>query len=344
MTEDIRTLPFPDCPACGTPGKTFYTGLQDVFFHVPGSWDSKKCPNPVCGLVWLDPMPLKEDLLKMYEGYLISHEDATDCRTRVNTLYGHLQKGYWANRYGYRDSVSVGERILGWAAYLHPGWRSSLDANVLFLKKKKGGRLLEIGSGAGRQLKIMQEMGWRAEGLDADAEAVEKARSKGLTVSHGYIEDQHFPDETFDAIIMNHVIEHVYEPGPLFRELRRILKTGGQLVMLAPNMESLGQKLFRHADVMFMDTPRHLYGFTPGSMRIMAEGAGFTKTRVFTSIKQAGYLYMTDKAIERTGYYKIKGSPPFRDRAGAALTLLREWALIKIKPGIGEEVVFVGEK
>ena len=127
--------------------------------------------------------------------------------------------------------------------------------------------LLEIGSGGGKQLLMMKSLGWDVRGIDRDAQARRNAESKGLRVDLGVLEEQGYPDDCFDAVISNHVIEHVFEPLTLMREVHRILKPGGQMVFITPNIESLGQKIYRHADIMFMDSPRHLYVFTMPSLR-----------------------------------------------------------------------------
>lgn len=56
----------------------------------------------------------------------------------------------------------------------------------------------------------MRRLGWDASGVELDSEAVSVAREKfGLEVFHGYLEEAKFPDGSFDAITVNHVIEHV---------------------------------------------------------------------------------------------------------------------------------------
>lgn len=71
----IRTRPYPNCYLCSTLGKPLYQGLKDCLFGAAGEWNLKKCPNPECGLVWLDPMPIEEDIHKAYQNYY-THQDA----------------------------------------------------------------------------------------------------------------------------------------------------------------------------------------------------------------------------------------------------------------------------
>lgn len=349
----IRAEPCPRCPVCGSSGSVFYRQLEDVFFKVPGKWDSRRCDNPECRLVWLDPMPLKEDSHKAYRNYFthrgtasarwIENEEASEGLGR--RLYRQVRDGYYRNKYGYHAGDFHGQKSwMGYLAYFHPGWRSSFDSKVFYLPAVPGGRLLEIGSGGGQQLTIMHGLGWDAQGVDRDPDAKKNAESKGMKVSLGELADQHFPDDYFDAIISNHVIEHVYEPESLMREIHRILKPGGRLVFITPNIESWGHKIFRNADLMFMDSPRHLYVFTAPSLRRLAANAGFGKIRVFTTIRHASSLYISDKAISRTGHFDVGNRPSLKDRIGAKGLEAVEWAALKRNPTAGEEVVLIGEK
>jgi hypothetical protein len=67
---EIRSRPFPECSLCGTRGEPLYAGLTDRLFGAPGEWNLKCCSNSGCGLIWLDPMPLEDDIGKAYENYI----------------------------------------------------------------------------------------------------------------------------------------------------------------------------------------------------------------------------------------------------------------------------------
>ena len=55
--RDLRLVPRPACPLCGVGGHPLYRDLVDTVAGAPGRWNVSRCPNPACGLLWLDPAP-----------------------------------------------------------------------------------------------------------------------------------------------------------------------------------------------------------------------------------------------------------------------------------------------
>jgi SAM-dependent methyltransferase len=98
------------------------------------------------------------------------------------------------------------------------------------------GRLLDVGAGIGTPLHQFQQKGFQVEGTEISAEAVEKARSLyGIELRRGYVEEMDFPDESFDAVTMWHVFEHLPAPGRTLAWLRGKLAPGGYVFIAVPN-------------------------------------------------------------------------------------------------------------
>ena len=75
--------------------------------------------------------------------------------------------------------------------------------------------VLDIGCASGEYLANLKKYGnySKCVGLEIDAVAAESGRKRfGLHIIQGTLESASFPDESFDLITMNHVIEHVYSP------------------------------------------------------------------------------------------------------------------------------------
>lgn len=340
----IRAHPCPRCCICSQEGRLLYSGLKDRLFATPGQWCLKKCPDPECGLIWLDPMPLAEDVGKAYKDYYTHLDAGGGYVTWPRRVYQLIKEGYLAGRYGYESgSASNGKKWLGMLLYFHPGRRANVDFSVMYLPLLPSGRLLDVGCGSGRQLKFMQDMGWQAEGVDIDPVAVSGARAKGLLVRFGLLAEQNYPGNHFDVITMGHLLEHVHDPLGLLGECRRILKPGGRLVVVTPNNESWMHQMFKD-NWLALDPPRHLHIFSLNSLRLLIQKAGFGKLEASTTIREANGVFMASKFIQRTGKY-VWGCPlPRALRIWARGMQLLEWGLLKVNGRLGEDIRLVAEK
>ncbi len=254
------------------------------------------------------------------------------------------KRGYLSFTYGYfKNEVGIAGKLAGALFYLHPGRRAVVDFNVMWLPPIPRGRLLDVGCGAGSFLGYMQQIGWEVEGVDFDPVAARNASLKGVQVRVGSLESQLYPDASFDAVTMSHFIEHVHDPRELVAECRRILKPGGQLVIVTPNSESFGHGLYGKY-WMHLDPPRHLHLFNARNLSRMVVGAGFHQARTFTSIRDAYGMFIGSQSIKRTGGYDMSGAPALKVRWWARVMEFLEWVVTQVNRNAGEEVVVIAKK
>jgi SAM-dependent methyltransferase len=345
--QGIACTPVPNCYLCGDPGVPLYDKLRDRLFGVPGSWNLKRCRHPECSLVWLDPMPTQEDIGKAYETYYTHTSPGPNPCGRIRHLLRSasrfISSGYLDGRYGYVTARYPGQKALGLLLFLFPPRRLSVDRQVLGLKALSGGRLLDIGCGSGALLARFQNLGWQVEGIDVDAAAVAQARLKGLSVRCGTLGEHHYPDNHFDVITLAHVMEHLHDPLGLLRKCHRILKRGGQLVATTPNLNSLGHKLFKQS-WMPLDPPRHLYIFSRPALEDLLRRAGYSVLSSYSSAGGSGFIAPASRTIASTGVFHMDSNLGIQDRLFAQAFFWLEWALLKFRPDIGEELYLVGEK
>ena len=137
------------------------------------------------------------------------------------------------------------------------------------------GRLLDFGCGAGSFLKTMADRGWQVTGLDAASGAVDQVRSKyGLPALVGTLPHPDLRPGSFDVVTMWHSLEHVHHPLALLRAAYDLLVPGGKVVVATPNIEGLPFRLFGHS-WFGLDLPRHHTHFTPETLSLMLQTAGF---------------------------------------------------------------------
>jgi 2-polyprenyl-3-methyl-5-hydroxy-6-metoxy-1,4-benzoquinol methylase len=120
------------------------------------------------------------------------------------------------------------------------------------------GKLLDIGAGTGDFLAAAKNNGWKVSG----AEPNEKA--KGIASKKGVVLDEsttHFESNSFDVITMWHVLEHVYDPEIQIRELKRLVKPNGTIIIAVPNFNSFDAKYYGEFWAAY-DVPRHLWHFS----------------------------------------------------------------------------------
>jgi len=342
MNPSIRGAPAPRCPLCGTAGEALYTGLRDRLFSAPGEWSHRRCPAPDCGLLWLDPMPVAEDLGLAYASYY-THVEPPARRGPVARLFADAKRGYLANRFGYGEGASAWQRLLGLLPLAYPGRPAELDFSVMWLEAGARGRLLDVGAGSGWLVEHLNALGWRAEGLDFDERSVQAARARGLAMHLGGLPQQKFAEACFDAVTMSHSIEHVHEPAAWLAEARRILKPGGRLAIATPNARSLLHR--RHGAHWFaLDPPRHLQLFNRAALASALRAAGFAQFRLFTSVREANGAWLGSRSIARTGRYDMTRPAPAPARLLARLYQLQALARSAFDADAGEDLVAIARK
>jgi SAM-dependent methyltransferase len=349
-TRGIRTSPKPRCAICRREGEDLHFGLKDRLFGAPGEWTLKRCPGVACGMLWLDPMPIESDIARAYAAYY-THPASAAKPSRWWDLYYRLnyrlKRIHARTRFGDRGEHRRVAAIVTWLALgPYPPTRAMVEFPMLYLPRPQTGRILEIGFGHGRTLKQLCELGWDAEGLETDAVTVDNARQLGLKVRFGALADQHYPDNHFDAIVSNHVVEHVHELLLMLRESRRILRPGGRFIAATPNAAGLGHRVFG-ADWRGLEPPRHLQIFTPPAITSLARIAGFHNPSCVTSSRGAALTWNLSRRQREAGprpdACAIGADVAPVGLQGFAVEIL-ECLLAPLMPEIAEELILIAQK
>jgi ubiquinone/menaquinone biosynthesis C-methylase UbiE len=100
----------------------------------------------------------------------------------------------------------------------------------------KGQQVLDLGCGTGRYCLLLAQRGAKVVGIDPSSGMIQHARRKitdsnQITLHQGTLDDLHFPDGQFDLVVSALTLSHLPELEPTFREIGRVLKSGGWLVI-----------------------------------------------------------------------------------------------------------------
>lgn len=338
----IGVVPVPTCYLCQSPGRKLYQNREDTLFNSPGLWDFRECQNSRCGLIWMDPMPSREDVGKLYSNYYTHRGDSLTEVSRLRKAMRAVRDAYLAGRFGYVELARPWHRPAGWLLYLLPFSRARIDFDIMCLAARERGYLLEIGCGRGEFLTRMQRLGWRVSGIDPDPAAVASARqSPGLDLRCGSLDEIGFPANSFHVITMNHVIEHVHDPLKLLQECRRILRPGGKIVLTTPNTWSWGHKLFT-SHWRGLEPPRHLMLFSPPAMQECADRSGFETVTLRSISRWARNMFVSSRGI-RNPIQSTRSSQVWVSLQGYFFQGLESFGKL-FSVWLGEEIYFVGRK
>ena len=138
-----------------------------------------------------------------------------------------------------------------------------------------GSRVLDLGAGDGRLAAALASAGRRVTAVEP-FRAVPAA--PGISVLRERIEEVELPEQSFDAAVVWHVLEHLEDPLAALERVRRWLVPGGRVLVGVPNLASLqarlgGERWFH------LDVRRHVVHFTPLGLVTLVERAGFADLR-----------------------------------------------------------------
>lgn len=238
----MNKLNHTSCPLCkgnhihSVMSCTDYYATKEVF-------DVYRCDD--CNFTFTQGVPVESEIGRYYESPdYISHSDTR--KGAMNTIY-HWVRGLMLRR------------------------KASLVETKLSGQK---GHLLDVGTGTGYFPFTMVQRGWNVEAVEKNAAAREFALKRfNLHVK----EDEDLeasPDESFDAITLWHVMEHLEHLDKAWSTFDRLLKKNGVLVVAVPNCSSFDAAIYNKEWAAY-DVPRHLWHFTPDTMKILGEKYGF---------------------------------------------------------------------
>jgi 2-polyprenyl-3-methyl-5-hydroxy-6-metoxy-1,4-benzoquinol methylase len=200
-----------------------------------------------CGLIQRNPQPLKEEITARYTKTF--GKDYLSYEIENENSFLKLQQ------FALRDA----------------GF-DKLEKSLM-LNKSIPPSLLDIGCATGALLAYMRERGWRVTGVEISPSAEYGRDVRGLDIRNLALEENKFPDESFNVVLASHLIEHLNDPFSFLSEVHRILKEEGHVFITTPNISGFQARLFggRWRSAIF----DHLYLFSVHTLKKMLKNTGF---------------------------------------------------------------------
>jgi SAM-dependent methyltransferase len=222
----------------------------------------------------------------------------------------------------------------------HARWHDRLHT---LSQHKQSGTMLDLGCSSGGFLGLFRSDSWTLYGIEMSADCARRAEERtGAHVFVGDILDAPFSAESFDVITCFDVLEHLYAPRRVLQNIAKWLKPDGVFYVQVPNIDSAEARVFGsywHG----LELPRHLFHYSPASLKLLAESAGLRvvslelrrNPAVGTSLRYLWDDVFRSVGIRKTpvAYRREAGLPWKAARKLVRMTLLR--ALLALAPMVG---------
>jgi SAM-dependent methyltransferase len=238
-----------ECPNCGSKDLAFHMKAVDWHYGNKGTFNLDTCK--ACHLVFLNPMFNDEELAKFYP-----------------------QEDYYAFRINHADvqAQSNQKRTFFQSLFFVGAAKEELISET-------SGRILDIGCGTGWLLYQYKQKGWQVAGVEPSPKAAEIGNKQGLNIFNGTLLDTSYQNNEFDYIHSNHSFEHIYNPNEVLKEVHRILKPNGKILIGIPNIGGINAKIARKY-WYYLGAPVHTFNYSPKNITQLLEKHNLTVLEV----------------------------------------------------------------
>jgi 2-polyprenyl-3-methyl-5-hydroxy-6-metoxy-1,4-benzoquinol methylase len=219
------------CPWCKSENARSYIKLQD-YFLTNDAFEVMECQS--CHLLFTTPRPTPDKIDAYYQS---------------EKYYSHQE-----NKNGFIPHIYEAVKTVNLKNKLRMATHGI-----------ENGKILDIGCGVGDFLFKAKQSGWKVTGIEPSPNASKIASHKLQSQILLPSQISSLEDESFNLITMWHVLEHVDDLNAQIKELHRLLKPNGRLVLALPNFMSYDADYYKDKWAAW-DVPRHLNHFCRSSM------------------------------------------------------------------------------
>lgn len=262
------------CPVCGNSSFSPFLRCTDFFVSLE-HFQIKECNS--CGFKITENIETEETIGPYYQSEeYISHSNTS--KGLVNNIY-HKVRNYMLGQ-----KRKVVEKACG----------------------MQKGAVLDVGTGTGYFLNEMNQNGWQVTGTEKseDARAYTKKEFK-LDILETEKLFQ-LKENSFDAITLWHVLEHIHKIDENMQTFVRLLKSTGKLIIAVPNHNSYDAKHYKEFWAAY-DVPRHIWHFSPKQMELFGQKYHLKLSKIKTMPFDSFYVSMLSEKYKKSGLGFIKG-------------------------------------
>ena len=218
------------------------------------------------------------------------------------------------------------------AKYSMYWWSNRFNAILARRYGKRGARLLEVGLGMGHLVGQLEDT-FDTYGMDLNHWAVKQSKSvvEKTQLQTASAQELPYRDESFNVVIIKHIVEHLPDPQKAIEEIGRVTEPGGTLILATPNLDSLlkpwkGDKWIGYQD------PTHISLKHPAEWLEFIRKAGFSPQKIFSDgFWDVPYIRYVPRQIQKLFF----GSP-------GGFQAITGW--IFLPPRWGESILVIARK
>ena len=166
-------------------------------------------------------------------------------------------------------------------------WHPYAKKEILRFVPENGSKVLDVGCGAGSKSKYLKKENNHVTGIDISAPQIEHAKTALDDARvHDLSERLPFNSEEFDVVFSSAVLEHLFDYESVLKEMHRVLRIGGRLIVEVPNVSYWPNRflMLLGRNLIWIGVGKHIRAFNKHHLKKCISSAGFNNIRILGSI------------------------------------------------------------
>jgi SAM-dependent methyltransferase len=277
------------CPTCRSAQfRLAKANLPELRFGLQDRFSIYRCV--ACGTYGTYPQPERAYLDRLYSQRYVPENYQPPDKVNIANQVQSIQAGQETLLKAWTQERSTEIPAL----FYQPQTRS------YFADKKD---VLDVGAYTGENMLWLSCGGWNVTGVELNPVAARIGQELGLDIQATALEENTLPSASFDVIYMSYVIEHLLDPHLALKEMHRLLRQGGRLLLTTHNVDSVWRYVFGPYWINW-HTPFHIWHFSARTLTRMVEQEGFKIVYLTTRTPRWWLLFSIRAARDGLHYHQ----------------------------------------